>query len=151
MVVYLLGGKGFRLPAEKKPAGQINDLVSVPIFGVTVLLPFFFLPSSRSTPFPSMSLANGDRIAAFLFFFLFLQRFFSSPGEGRRSVRKEERSLPRGNPSARQIGTESRKDIRSQDLPPGIGIYETSTWILLEDQETRAMTRIEWRTFSIIC
>lgn len=73
--------RGVRLPVEKKKAtGQINDLTSVAIFGVTFLFSrlFFFLhvPFCRSISFRSRNPnSRGDPVdGVTLFFFLF---FFS--------------------------------------------------------------------------
>lgn len=70
--------RGVRLPVEKKKAtGQINDLTSVAIFGVTFLFSrlFFFLhvPFCRSISFRSRNPnSRGDPVdGVTLFFFLF--------------------------------------------------------------------------------
>lgn len=47
--------KGVSSTCGKKPAGQINDLVSVPISGVTVLLFFFTVISIDPLSFPYTS------------------------------------------------------------------------------------------------
>lgn len=100
--------KGVSSTCEKKPAGQINDLASVPISGVTVLL-LFFLPSPRSIPlflpYAARCLSQtGDRIAAFFF-----ATVFFLPGRGKISLREEGRSLPWENPSAGRIETKVKE------------------------------------------
>lgn len=148
VVVYLLGGKGFPVYLrEKKPAGQINDLVSVPIFGVTASPPFFF--TVISTPFPSMSLANGDRIVAFLFFatIFFLPRAREDVLWERKRTTSSSRKLFR-----QTDRNESKKDrvaglaARHRDLRD-IHLDTVRRW-----RDTSDVTRVEWRTpFSIIC
>lgn len=126
--------------------------MSVPISGVTVLL-FFFLPSSRSTLYPSPTLLDvfckrGSRSC------VFFATVFFSPGEGRYPERGSTISSL-GKPFRQADRNESKRRIAgSQDLPPGIGIYEASTWILGRRRwrDMSDVTRTEWRTpFSIIC
>lgn len=114
---------------------------------MTVLL-LSFLPSSRSIPFPSMSFANGDRIAAFLFF----ATVFSLPRRGKTFCERG-RTTSSSRKLFRQADrNESKKDkiaglaARHRDLRD-IHLDTVRRW-----RDTSDVTRVEWRTpFSIIC
>lgn len=116
--------RGVRLPVEKKKAtGQINDLTSVAIFGVTFLFSrlFFFLhvPFCRSISFRSRNPnSRGDPVdGVTLFFFLF---FFSSRG---RNV-SWERLLSL---DPLEIAGTIKRRRRYRGRVTGIEIYEIST------------------------